>query len=310
MSNTDLIAEAERLHEQLPPTVELTQSDIEAKLTTLVEEYRVPLDEASRSVRNSLTEETDVEQEDFSGGNQSVNVGEIDEAEQWVDLTAKVVQLWEPRSDSIGQVGLLGDETGRLKFTAWATSDLPTLSEGSVYQLENVVTDEYEGDYSVKLNRTTTITELDTDIEVGDNTTEFTGALVDIQSGSGLIKRCPKDDCTRVLQNGRCSEHGEVDGEFDLRIKAVIDDGTTTQDVLFNKEATEELTGITLEEAQQLAKDALDTSVVVDEMADDIVGRYFEVSGPVMGRYLLANEFEQVGQVADPEAVLIKARSL
>ena len=308
MTDHDLQAEAADLHEQLPPTANLSQDDIKEKLNTLVGEYQVPLDEARRSVRNSLTEETDAEQGDFDGQDQAAVVEDIDEAEQWVDLTAKVVELWEPRSDSIAQVGLLGDETGRIKFTAWATSDLKQLSEGKVYQLENVVTDEYEGDYSVKLNRTTTITELDTDIEVGDNTTELTGALVDIQNGSGLIKRCPQADCTRVLQNGRCSEHGEVDGEFDLRIKAVLDDGDSTQDVLFNKDATEELTGLTLSEAKQMAKDALDTSVVADDIGEEILGRYYRVGGPEMGRYLLANEFEQVGQVDDPDAILSRAR--
>lgn len=235
---------------------------------------------------------------------------QINEAEQWVDLTAKVVELWEPRNDAIAQVGLLGDETGRIKFTKWAKSDLQSLSEGAVYELGNVVTDVYEGQYSVKLNSTTTITELDTDIEVGDDSTELTGVIVDLQNGSGLIKRCPTDDCTRVLQNGRCSEHGEVEGEFDLRIKAVLDDGKSTQDVLFNREATEELTDLTLESAEQLAMDALDTGVVADQISEQIIGRYYELKGPTMGRYLLANEFQQVGQVDEPDEILIRARGI
>lgn len=308
MTDHNLKEEAATLYEQLPSTAEVSKDDIEDKLTTLVEEYQVPLEEARRSVRSSLADETDAQQDDFDGQDQAVTVDEIDEAEQWIDLTVKVVELWEPRSDSIAQVGLLGDETGRIKFTAWATSDLQHLSEGSVYQLENVVTDEYEGNYSVKLNSSTTITELDKDIEVGDNTSQLTGALVDIQNGSGLIKRCPKEDCTRVLQNDRCSEHGPVEGEFDLRIKAVLDDGDTTQDVLFNREATEELTDLTLSEAQDMAMDALDTSVVTDRIIDEILGQYYRVSGPIMGQYLLADEFEQVGQVDDLDAILSRAR--
>jgi len=310
MTDTNLTDEAASLHEQLPQTVDISQDEIKEKLTTLVEEYQVPLNEARRSVRNNLVDETTADQSNVDSQNQAVAVEEIDEAERWVDITVKVVDLWEPRSDSIAQVGLLGDKTGRIKFTAWATSDLTSLSEGSVYRLENVVTDEYQGQYSVKLNRTTTITELDTDIEVGDNTTDLTGVIVDIQSGSGLIKRCPQDDCTRVLQNGRCSEHGEGEGEFDLRIKAVFDDGETTQDVLFNRETTEKLTDLTLEQAQEMAMDALDTSIVTDTIAEDILGRYYRVSGPIMGRYLLANEFQQLGQVDDPNTVLDRARSI
>ena len=243
-------------------------------------------------------------------GNPQVDLEEIDEAEQWVDITAKVVDLWEPRSDSIAQVGLLGDEAGTIKFTKWAKSDLEALTEGQVYRLGNVVTDEYQGQYSVKLNRTTTIEALDQDIEVGDDTTDAEGALVDIQSGSGLIKRCPEDDCTRVLQNGRCSEHGEGEGEFDLRIKGVIDNGDTVQEVIFDRDATEQVADITLSQAQEMAMDALDTSVVADEIREVTLGRYYRVQGPELGRYLLVNEFEQLAEMHDPEQLLITARSI
>lgn len=311
MSSSDIHQEAQDIHEQLPESVAVSLDDIQERLTTLVEDYRVPVDEARRSVMNTYLSDSDVDREDVSSeGNQQVDLEEIDEAEQWVDVTAKVADLWEPRSDSIAQVGLLGDETGTIKFTKWAKSDLEELTEGDVYRLGNVVTDEYQGQYSVKLNRTTTIEEVDQDIEVGDNSTEAEGALVDIQSGSGLIKRCPQEDCTRVLQNGRCSEHGEGEGDFDLRIKGVIDNGDTVQEVIFDQDATEQVADITLAEAQEMAMDALDTSVVADEVRDATLGRYYRVQGPEMGRYLLVDEFERLTDMHDPEQILITARSI
>ena len=312
MSSSDLQQEAQDIHDQLPDSIEVSLDDIEERLTTLVDDYRVPLDEARRSVMSTYLSDSDVDRDEVGSenGNQQVDLEEIDEAEQWVDITAKVADLWEPRSDSIAQVGLLGDETGTIKFTKWAKSDLPELTEGRVYRLGNVVTDEYQGQYSVKLNRTTSIEELDQDIEVGDNSTAAEGALVDIQSGSGLIKRCPEEDCTRVLQNGRCSEHGEVEGEFDLRIKGVIDNGDTVQEVIFDQDATEQVADITLAEAQEMAMDALDTSVVADEVRDAILGRYYRVQGPEMGRYLLVDEFERITDMHDPEQILITARSM
>jgi replication factor A1 len=308
---TELRTHAAEIAEQFSDHVDVTEDEVETKLQQLVEEYQVPVDEAKRSVRNSYLEEAGIDRDDISGdGNERALVNDIDEDEQWVDLRVKLVDLWDPRSDSISQVGLLGDESGTIKFVAFETSELEQLDEGQCYELSNVVTDEYQGTYSVKLNRTTTITAIDEEIEVGDNSETVEGALVDVQSGSGLIKRCPKEGCTRVLQNGRCAEHGEVDGEFDLRIKAVLDDGHEVQDVIFNREATESLTGIELAEAKQLAKDALDTSVVADEMRADILGRYYTVTGPTLGRYVLANEFEQHDGPADAESVLIKARSI
>ena len=162
----------------------------------------------------------------------------------------------------------------------------------------------------MKLNKTTSIEEVDEEFEVGDNEDEVEGALVDIQSGSGLIKRCPEEDCTRVLQNGRCSEHGEVEGEFDLRIKGVLDDGDEVTEIIFDQDATEELTDITLEEAKEMAMDALDTEVVADEMSEGILGYYYRVTGPTFGRYVLVNEQERLTDPVDGEAALIKARSI
>ena len=310
---SDLRTHAEEIVAQFSDHLDLSVDEVEERLDNLVNEYRVPVDEARRSVTNSYLDEADMERDALGrGGSSEVQLADIDADEQWVDVRVKLVDLWEPRSDSISQVGLVGDESGTMKFVAFTTSDLPELEEGTSYKLSNVVTDEYQGNFSIKLNRTTTITELDEDIEVGDNTSEAEGALVDIQSGSGLIKRCPEEDCTRVLQNGRCSEHGNVDGEFDLRIKAVLDDGAEVHEVIFNREKTEALTGVTLEEAKQQAMDALDTTVVADDMRADVLGRYFRVSGPTFGRYILADDFEQLSApaAADANALLSDARSI
>ncbi|GAA0519058.1 replication factor A1 [Halorubrum aquaticum] len=307
---SELRQEAEAIAEQFSDHLEVGPDEIEERLENLVNEYRVPLEEARRSVTNSYLDDAGMERDELGrGGTERVQVNDIDEDEQWVDLRVKLVDLWEPRSDSISQVGLVGDESGTIKFVAFETSDLPELEEGASYELSNVVTDEYEGSYSVKLNRTTGITEIDEEIEVGDNAETVEGALVDIQSGSGLIKRCPEEDCTRVLQNGRCSEHGQVEGEFDLRIKGVLDDGETVTEVIFDREATEELTGMGLEEAKDMAMDALDTTVVAEEMAEDVLGRYYRVTGPTFGRYVLVDEMEEPGAV-DVESALIEARSI
>jgi replication factor A1 len=307
---SDLRDHAERIHAQFSDQLDVSVDDVHERLQTLVEDYSVPVDEARRSVESTYLEEAGMERDDLGGGdNDLVRAADIDADEQWIDMRVKCVDIWEPGHESIGQVGLLGDESGTVRFVAFETSDLPELEEGVSYRLGNVVTDEYQGRYSVKLNRTTDIQRLDEEIEVGDDAAELEGALVDIQRGSGLIKRCPEEECTRVLQNGRCSEHGEVDGEFDLRIKGVLDDGETVEEVIFDREATEALTGIDLDEAKEMAMDALDTTVVADEMRASVLGRYYRVRGPTFGRYLLVDEFERLGPV-DTEDALIKARSI
>src|SRR6056297_2704802 len=187
MTESDLRTQATEIHEQFSDQLDLTVDEIEERLETLVNEYKVPTNEARRSVINSYLDEAGMDRDDLGGGggNEQVDIAEVDSPEQWVDVTAKVVDLWDATSDAVAQVGLLGDETGTIKFTKWSKSDLQELEEGAVYELRNVVTDEYQGRYSVKLNRTTTIEAVDEDIEVGDDAVEVEGALVDIQSGSG-----------------------------------------------------------------------------------------------------------------------------
>ena len=241
--------------------------------------------------------EKEVEARPASRAAQAVKVVEITESGLWVDLKVKVAQLWETNSDAISQSGLVGDETGSIKFVKWAKADLSNMEEGKSYLLRNLVTDEFQGRFSVKLNRTSQIELLDVDVEIGSQAAEFSGALVDVQKGSGLIKRCPV--CKRSLAKGVCSEHGKVEGTYDLRIKAVLDDGRRVQDVLINRETTERLVGLTLDEAKQMAMEALDHEVVRSLIESKLMGRYFSITGPRVDRYLLVETINDVPPVTE-----------
>lgn len=236
--------------------------------------------------------EAEVEAKPASRAPQQVSVAEINEPGKWVDLRVKVAQLWETNSEAISQSGLVGDETGSIKFVKWVKADLPDLEEGKSYRLKNLVTDEFQGRFSVKMNRTSQIEPLDVDVEIGSIAAEFSGALVDVQKGSGLIKRCPV--CKRSLAKGVCSEHGKVDGTYDLRIKAVLDDGRRVQDLLVNRETTERLLSLTLEEAKQMAMEALDHEVVRSLIESKLMGRYYSVTGPRIDRYLLVESITEI----------------
>lgn len=230
--------------------------------------------------------------------NELVNCADVTSADEWVHLEAEVVQLWEKTSEKIAQVGLLADGTDSIKFVSWEKSDLPRVEEGESYRFEDVVTSEYESRYSVNLNSASSVEQLDGEDEIttADPTEPVTnsGALVSIQSGSGLIKRCPHEDCSLVLRNGRCADHGHVDGDFDLRVKAALDNGTSVESIVLNAEATADITGTSIDEAVEMAKDALDTTVVADQFRSQLVGRYFEVTGPVIDQYHFVNEIEEV----------------
>jgi len=67
----------------------------------------------------------------------------------------------------------------------------------------------------------------------------------------------------------------------------VLDNGHNVQDTLLNREVSERLTNITLEEAVHMATEALEQSVVVDKMKEQLVGKYYTVTGPRLDRYIL-----------------------
>jgi hypothetical protein len=81
-----------------------------------------------------------------------IPIGELEEV--WrheVSIEGTVVQLWEPSSPEISQVGLIEDETGRTKFTAWKRSAAPIVEEGERVRFRAVQKNWYRGRCSVAL---------------------------------------------------------------------------------------------------------------------------------------------------------------
>lgn len=273
--------------------IKVQLSEIETRLDQLINKFKVPPEEARRNIINYFLKQHNIPKTEFFVQRETpqVKVSDIIENEKWVTLRGKVIQLWESNHESVSQVGLLGDESGTIKFTKWTKANLPQVEEGKSYLFKNATTSEWQGQFSIKLNKTSSIEPIKADIEVRSTLTEYTGAIVDIQSGSGLIKRCP--ECNRALVKGACGEHGKVDGIYDLRVKAVMDDGEKVQDILLNREVTEKLTGITLEKAKEMATEALDQSVVLDAIKRQLVGRYFAVSGTKLDRFILVDTISQ-----------------
>ncbi len=273
--------------------VKVKPKEIETRLDQLINKFKVPPEEARRNVTNYFLKEHNIPKTEFFAQRETplVKVSDIKENGKWVTLRGKIIQLWESKHESVSQVGLLGDESGTIKFTKWTKASLPQVEEGKSYLFKNVITSEWQGKFSIKLNKTSAIEPIKENIEVGSTPVEFSGAIGDVQSGSGLIKRCPQ--CNRALVKGACGEHGRVEGIYDLRVKAVLDDGEKVQDILLNREVTENLVGITLDKAKEMATEALDQAVVLDSIKSKLVGRYFVVSGAKLDRFMLVESIRQ-----------------
>ena len=259
--------------------VNVSEEDIQKRLDIL-KNFKVPAAEIKRSVLTYFG----VSSKGASGDNPIGSVKEVTTDGMWTSLRVKVVQLWDSNHDSIDQTGLVGDESGTIKFTKWKSANLPPMEEGKSYLLVNVVSNEYNGKMQVSMNKNSKI-ETSEDVEAKDNTTTFIGAIVAIRDNSGLISRC--DECTRAIR-GKCPVHLEAGSHHDLRIICTMDNGIECITVIMDASIIESLTGFTVDSSRQMAVDALDKEIVGDRLELLILGKFFYVTGPDLGDSLLA----------------------
>ena len=206
-------------------------------------------------------------------------------------VRAKVVQEWDASHERMLQSGLLGDETGTIKFVIWKEPGKEKLSVGAVYAIYYAQVDEFNGRLSLNLN-TAMVMQEEADIPVSGGEVSITGAIVHIAPGSGIIKRCPVEGCNRALsRQNYCPVH-EIQPNFhyDLRIKGWLDDGNKTHNLLLQRDATEALTGITLDAAKEIAENnPLGMDEVFLRMRDALLGRYIICNGREIDNRLLVN---------------------
>jgi len=205
--------------------------------------------------------------------------------------------------------GAVADGTARLPLTDWDPH--PEIRAGESVRLTDVYARAFRGVPGVNVTEFSTVTPLDRDVDVSEGAPRMsvgaaldtggiydvavTGSVVAVRDGSGLIERCP--ECGRVVQNDQCRTHGPVDGEDDLRVKAVVDDGTGTLTAVLDSDLTAPVYGGDLEDALSAARDAMDRAVVADDIREAIVGREVRVRGHLSideyGANLDASEFAE-----------------
>lgn len=299
---------------------EITVEEVEEQINSFIE-YDVGGDEAIQGAVSKVCEKLDVNRnelfgedaEESQGDAEKVDIADINSEDEWVTIEGEITHLWDNNSDAVSQVGMIDDGTDSIKFLAWSKGDVPMVTEGDVFRFSNVVTreEEYEGEtrMAVHLNSATDVEMSDAEISLSTEEKTITGAFLDLQSGSGLIEREQTDDDTLGRVVGSDFE-GET--EHDLRIRGVLDTGEDAyQMYITDQEVVEAITGITLEEAKQMARDALDRTVVKEEMEPMFIGKYWTATGVVQDDAFFVNEIEEADQPdVDVDDLLVRARSL
>lgn len=268
----------------------------------------VGVDEFNGRCSLSLNSATITEEDDDSLQTVSVRTGSSvptepmpitkihDLAAGYASLRVKFVEEWEPRSDKMMQSGLVGDESGKIKFVLWKDDAKQPLELGKIYNVVNAKVDEYNGRLSLLLNPATYSEDVGSeDFEVGTQMDEVVGALVQISKGSGLIKRCPVEGCGRSLSKQNLCPVHEIQNNYvyDMRIKAVVDNGYKACNVLIGRELTENLSGMTMDEAIDIGtSNPLGLDEVLVRISEHLCGKYIRCQGSMFDDHLMAKSVE------------------
>ncbi len=188
--------------------------------------------------------------------------------------------------------GIIADETGRIQYSAWKDFGL---KEGDSVRITGAYVRAWKSIPQLNLGERCEVSRIDSDFQpVGSGGSlrtvseimragggvdlDVEGLVVDVRAGSGLIKRCPQ--CRRSILNGVCVAHGPVEGVSDLRLKAVIDDGTGAIGAVIGRADTEKLSGMTLDEAASLSA-RLGEGAVSARLASAVLMKRVRASGNV-----------------------------
>ena len=228
-----------------------------------------------------------------------VNIADITDQTKNVNVTGRISgvesrQIKVKGEDKTVYGGIMTDETGRIQFTSWVDHGL---KDGEVITAKNAYIRSWKGIPQLNIGDNTQVERSDRAIEAapsgpsqktvedimkvgGGLDLSITGTIVDVRGGSGLIKRCPQ--CNRSVLGEECSLHGRIEPVMDLRLKLTIDDGTGAISAIINRKDTENITGITLDAAIEMAKEKGDMSVVADRMSSTLLLKKVTVTGNVM----------------------------
>jgi replication factor A1 len=203
------------------------------------------------------------------------NIGSLKDGLSNIIITGRIISLEQRTVNVKGEekeiyTGILADSSGKIAFTAW--SDFK-LKEDEVIKVDGAYIRTWRGVPKLnfdermevircpqdslppkeKLNLEK-VTRIDMILELGGGMDiSIEGTILDIKEGSGLILRCP--ECKRVLRNDECMVHGTQTGVADLRVKAVVDDGSGAIMTVLNTDLASEILGKSVEECETQVRD-------------------------------------------------------
>lgn len=282
--------------------LELSKGEVISVKGAYTREYqgRVQVNFGNRVSIRKEDPETIQEVQVADGPAKVVTVEELREGMGYVQVKGRVLSI-EPKDVSVkGEPkrifsGVLADESGKVQFTSW--SDFK-VKEGDILKISKATVKGWRGIPQLNFDEraevvkvkekfpsieelSKTVVSLISEISGKGGAADATvkGAVIEVREGSGLIMRCP--ECRRALQKGTCKVHGRVEGLPDLRVKAIVDDGSGAVSAVIGRELTEKLMETTLDECMDKAKKSMNLDIVKDSIEDRLLLKVVTLTGNV-----------------------------
>lgn len=255
-----------------------------------------------RSIVENLPEDPSIPR-DEQPFTQTKKLVEINSSDMLVNSQGIITEMYHrdvkiKGKDTTIVEGIIADETGKLPFTSWVLMD--GVDIGSTISFKAAHVRLFRGIPSLNFTHETSWELLPKDACLFSNIdllskeprsipiasvlekdgifdVVVTGNIISVRPGSGIIERCPV--CNRVIQNNVCRAHGTVTGVKDMRIKAILDDGTGAVYIMLNRELSETVFGRSMEEAESIMKASLSKDAVYESMKRSLIGNYLTVRG-------------------------------
>jgi replication factor A1 len=226
--------------------------------------------------------------------------------------------------------GDIADPTGRCRCSIWSEPPFDFEATPVVIRLRGVRVRAWQGIPDITIDDVSQIEVLAAapwgdDVDLANNIVEVplsdlasgasrvgistSGHIISIREDSGIISRC--SECRRVLRDGECATHGSQEGDSDVRMRLVLDDGTSTISLIVNKSASESLIGM---DQQKITSEISEngTMVFVQNLRERLLGRQLKASGRTIvdeqGAMLLSDEVELIELVPELIAAELRAK--
>ncbi|MEM2934821.1 MAG: hypothetical protein QXF32_00440 [Candidatus Thermoplasmatota archaeon] len=233
-----------------------------------------------------------------------------------VEVRGKIVEIEEREvniADEMRKIfsGIIEDETARIRFTSWKDF---SLEKERVYKIKGAYVRSWRGAPQLIFDENSDVEKLDEEIfrerkvmpiykvvEAGGGIDLLVeGTILELRKDSGIIFRCPK--CNRRVREGICEEDGNVDALPDLRIRALVDDGTGAIDVIFNREISEKILNRKMGEYLSMAKEAMDYDIVTEDIEDKLIARPIRVYGDSIQSDFIVTIFARDAEIISIDA--------